>query len=200
MTAYWPFWASGAALSAVALGHWFLVRRMFAVSGRYSAVVDRVRLGPAPADDMSEAEMLAAIRTVTATEFGADAVVDAPPLPEIAEPAKPASQSTSVHVLFLVCLAVGGALSARLTGDVRPSFQLASDVFPKVFGSGGWVAPAVLFTGGTLVGFGTRLAGGCTSGHGICGVSRGQRGSLVATAAFFGMGVALSLALTRLVQ
>jgi uncharacterized membrane protein YedE/YeeE len=39
------------------------------------------------------------------------------------------------------------------------------------------------------------MAGGCTSGHGLCGVSRFQPGSLLTTAAFFGAAVALSFAL-----
>ena len=52
-----------------------------------------------------------------------------------------------------------------------------------------------LLVGGLLVGFGTRMASGCTSGHGLCGVSRLQKGSLVATVCFFGAGVAVSFAL-----
>jgi len=42
----------------------------------------------------------------------------------------------------------------------------------------------VLVAGGLLVGFGTRLGGGCTSGHGVCGMSRLSPRSLVATGAF----------------
>jgi uncharacterized membrane protein YedE/YeeE len=42
----------------------------------------------------------------------------------------------------------------------------------------------VLAIAGALVGFGTRLSGGCTSGHGVCGVSRGTSRSFVATATF----------------
>lgn len=42
---------------------------------------------------------------------------------------------------------------------------------------------------GVLVGYGTRLGNGCTSGHGVCGVSRGSLRSLVATIVFMGFGV-----------
>ena len=42
----------------------------------------------------------------------------------------------------------------------------------------------VLVLAGLLVGFGTRLANGCTSGHGVCGIARLSRRSIVATAAF----------------
>ena len=46
----------------------------------------------------------------------------------------------------------------------------------------------VLIVGGLLVGFGTRLGGGCTSGHGVCGISRLSTRSLVATALFMAAG------------
>lgn len=45
-----------------------------------------------------------------------------------------------------------------------------------------------LATAGLLVGVGTRYAGGCTSGHGVCGLSRTSPRSLVATAAFMSFG------------
>jgi len=48
----------------------------------------------------------------------------------------------------------------------------------------------VLVIAGLLVGVGTRYAGGCTSGHGVCGLSRLSPRSLVATLAFMGTGFA----------
>jgi uncharacterized membrane protein YedE/YeeE len=48
-------------------------------------------------------------------------------------------------------------------------------------------APLLLFAG-LLVGFGTRLGGGCTSGHGVCGLSRRSLRSLVATVTFMATG------------
>jgi uncharacterized protein len=45
-----------------------------------------------------------------------------------------------------------------------------------------------LVAAGALVGFGTRLGNGCTSGHGICGLSRLSKRSLVAVLAFMGAG------------
>jgi uncharacterized membrane protein YedE/YeeE len=48
----------------------------------------------------------------------------------------------------------------------------------------------VLIAAGVLVGFGTRIGGGCTSGHGVCGISRWSRASLVATATFMATGAA----------
>jgi uncharacterized membrane protein YedE/YeeE len=49
---------------------------------------------------------------------------------------------------------------------------------------------AVVLVAGVLVGFGTRLGGGCTSGHGVCGISRGSRASLIATVTFIATGAA----------
>lgn len=53
-----------------------------------------------------------------------------------------------------------------------------------------------LIIAGLLVGFGTRLGSGCTSGHGVCGISRGSRRSLIATAVFMAAGMA-SVYMTR---
>jgi uncharacterized protein len=51
-------------------------------------------------------------------------------------------------------------------------------------------SPVTLIVGGLLVGFGTRLGSGCTSGHGVCGLSRLSRRSMVATALFMASGFA----------
>lgn len=66
--------------------------------------------------------------------------------------------------------------------------------------AGPWVGPpcpplmpcpaAVVLLAGLLVGIGTRLGNGCTSGHGICGMGRLSTRSVVATLTFMGMGVA----------
>jgi hypothetical protein len=50
--------------------------------------------------------------------------------------------------------------------------------------------------GGLLVGFGSRLGGGCTSGHGVCGVARLSARSIAATAIFMASAVAV-VALVR---
>ena len=50
--------------------------------------------------------------------------------------------------------------------------------------------PATLIAGGLLVGLGTRLANGCTSGHGVCGLARLSPRSLVATLMFMAAGFA----------
>ncbi|AJR26733.1 YeeE/YedE family protein [Sphingobium sp. YBL2] len=75
---------------------------------------------------------------------------------------------------FLVGLPLG-ALAIRFGTDWEPA----------VFAS--W---PVLVAAGFLVGFGTRMGSGCTSGHGVCGVSRLSHRSIVATTAFMAAGIA----------
>jgi hypothetical protein len=48
----------------------------------------------------------------------------------------------------------------------------------------------VLILGGVLVGFGTQLGGGCTSGHGVCGIARLSPRSMFATLIFMATGMA----------
>ena len=55
-----------------------------------------------------------------------------------------------------------------------------------------------LITGGLLVGFGTRLGNGCTSGHGVCGLARLSPRSIAATATFMAAGIATVFVLRHL--
>lgn len=201
--ALWPWWLSGMALAGVAVGHWLLLRRALAVSGRYTALVNRFRFGAEPESDMSQADLLAAMRAHTMEALG-DAAVESLPEPE-AEP-EPASAPvrrtplTSLHhILFLGGLALGGLLSMLMAGELSPSFALRGEAFAGYFGQAQPLHMAVLIGGGVLVGFGTRMSAGCTSGHGLCGVSQLQKGSFLATGAFFGMAVATSFVLEWLV-
>ena len=57
----------------------------------------------------------------------------------------------------------------------------------------GWVAAA-----GLLVGFGTRVGGGCTSGHGVCGLGRFSLRSLVAVMVFMAAGMAATFVVRHL--
>ena len=93
---------------------------------------------------------------------------------------------------------VGGLLKPA-PGDVawRAAFVLGLLLAPVLYAALG-NAPQVeinssdggLLIAGLLVGIGTRYAGGCTSGHGVCGVSRSSPRSMVATAVFMGAGLA----------
>ena len=97
---------------------------------------------------------------------------------------------------------LGGLLLPRL-GDIgwRISFLLGMAAAPTGFA---WLAPAdflaaprieagyaLIVAAGLLVGLGTRYGSGCTSGHGVCGLSRLSPRSLVATLTFMGAGFAI---------
>jgi uncharacterized protein len=75
---------------------------------------------------------------------------------------------------FLAGLLLAGVLAVGLAPD-----SLGSSPRPLL----------LLVAAGLLVGIGTRLGNGCTSGHGICGVSRLSRRSIVATLVFVGAGM-----------
>lgn len=80
------------------------------------------------------------------------------------------------RIAFLAGLTIG-VLGFGAAGGSLEEIHVAAD----------W---GLLIGGGLLVGFGTRLGGGCTSGHGVCGISRFSRRSVVATVVFMGAAVA----------
>lgn len=79
------------------------------------------------------------------------------------------------RLCFVLGLVLGGTLWPLLTGRAV-AFQAPA-------GLGGMVLA------GLLVGFGTRLGGGCTSGHGVCGLARRSKRSLAATLVFMATGI-----------
>ena len=98
---------------------------------------------------------------------------------------------------FLAGLVAGGFISAALDGDWTPTWQLG--VFDSAIGFGPAGKLAWMFVGGLFIGFGTRLAGGCTSGHGIFGMSNLEMPSLVTTLSFMGAGVVTTHLIYRVV-
>ena len=82
---------------------------------------------------------------------------------------------------------IAGLILAPLAGGLV-GFPLPTPEMPANY--------VVIVAAGLLVGFGTRLGGGCTSGHGICGIARLSPRSIVATAIFMAVAVAV-VALTR---
>lgn len=75
------------------------------------------------------------------------------------------------RIAFAAGLVAGPLAVAGFTGTA-PEIQLQAPVW-------------ALAIAGFVVGFGVRLGGGCTSGHGVCGLARLSQRSLVATATFF---------------
>ena len=86
---------------------------------------------------------------------------------------------------------VAGALAFSLAGG---GFR-SGDAYGWLAGHGAAVTAAALLGGGLLIGFGTRHAGGCTSGHGICGTALGSKASFVATVVFMATAIGAAFAL-----
>jgi uncharacterized membrane protein YedE/YeeE len=82
-------------------------------------------------------------------------------------------------------------------GGLAAAGVAAAIVAPAAIGPSVRSIGAVLIAG-LLVGFGTRLGNGCTSGHGVCGVSRGSGRSLVAVATFMATGAITAIIAGRL--
>jgi uncharacterized protein len=79
----------------------------------------------------------------------------------------------SIAIAFVIGIPLGALLIASAVGEVHVSFP--PSIWPLVIG-------------GLLVGYGTRLGSGCTSGHGVCGLSRLSPRSMFATAMFMASG------------
>lgn len=91
------------------------------------------------------------------------------------------------RVPFLAGLVLGGVVSAVLAHGWNPLWDLGR--LDRVFGLSHGQKIAWMFVGGLFIGFGTRMAGGCTSGHGIFGVSNFERASIVSTLSFMASGI-----------
>ena len=98
---------------------------------------------------------------------------------------------------FLAGLILGGFLSATLSGGWTPTWSLG--MFDSVIRLGPAGKLAWMFVGGLFIGFGTRLANGCTSGHGIFGLSNFELPSLVATVSFMAGGILTTQLIYRVV-
>ncbi|MCX7863609.1 MAG: YeeE/YedE thiosulfate transporter family protein [Novosphingobium sp.] len=77
--------------------------------------------------------------------------------------------------LFIAGLLLGALLYQAIAGPIEARYA---------------PSPLVVATAGLLTGFGTRLGSGCTSGHGVCGMSRLSPRSIVATLTFIASGMA----------
>ena len=89
------------------------------------------------------------------------------------------------RIWFLLGLAIGGGLWWQMAG---PTFTPRTD-FPV----------PLLIVAGVLVGFGSRLGNGCTSGHGVCGIGRMSKRSMSSTLTFFSVALLTTFVVRHLV-
>ncbi len=100
------------------------------------------------------------------------------------------SEKAGWRLFFLAGIVGGGLLHALLAGGPQPTFAYAGPSAPLS-------SPLVLGLAGALMGYGARTAGGCTSGHGICGTALGSPASFVATMTFMATAIAVANVVTR---
>ena len=96
----------------------------------------------------------------------------------------PAKNDTLWRLVFVAGLLIGGLLLGFFS--------------PQAFAIGITRSWGALALAGLLVGFGTRLGNGCTSGHGVCGISRVSPRSLIATMTFIATGALTVYIINRL--
>ncbi len=175
-----------------------LVGRRFGVSSAWERVVHwKVARETERSDQTLTAapdDFQAALMAATQSQFGASGggvAVSSPPDQAVESTPPPQTRlPMTANATLLVTILLGAFGAALINGR----FKIAGDMgpaFADIVVDGPLLWPT-LFVGGVLVGIGTRMAGGCSSGHGMSGCSRLQPVSLVATSVFFGTAVAVS--------
>jgi uncharacterized protein len=92
----------------------------------------------------------------------------------------PATQRSPFRIAFVIGLIAVGAVAHAVSAETVTASP---------------VPLPLVAIGGVLVGVGTRVGNGCTSGHGICGISQGSVRSIAATITFMAVGMAVVFAL-----
>lgn len=224
---YWPWWAGAIGLALVTIAYTVLTDRSLGISSAWDRVVhwrSERRIEQLDAEFADEKVLADALAVATAEQFGSGPAVAAPADTAPADTAPVGSPSDRpggarharvaecgappsarrrpaplvTQAVLLVSVFLGGLLAAATSGH----FQLRLDMgegFRQIVTGNPVVMVVILFVGGILVGFGTRLAGGCSSGHGLSGCGRLQPVSILATAVFFGTAVVVSFLLWKVI-
>lgn len=195
---YWPWWLGALALGTLTLAFWIVLGVPLGVSNSWDkvSVWRRERVREQQEVDVTTSDPLSirdALLAETLAQFGPNAMdkYTAAPTAPVDQTRANRRAPVSSHLTFLLMIGVGGFIAAVLNGGFAVSFDLGP-VHSAYFGDGVAML-VVLFIGGALAGFGARLGGGCTSGHGLSGLSCLQLGSLVSTMSFFGAAILTSL-------
>ena len=189
MIEYWSWWQGGLALGGLTILFRILLSRPLGISGSWL----RITSSRAERKAEQDANQLAgdseamndAFLAATLDEFGKHDL-----LKQSAKSQAPAAvqrrqtpATFGQHAIFLFCIFIGALLSAIFSGRFDIEFELSSRLTQLSHGlAASWV---YLLLGGMMVGFGTQMAGGCTTGHGLSGCAQLSAASLSATAVFF---------------
>jgi uncharacterized protein len=216
MSNYWPWWAGAIGLAFVTINYTLITDRSLGVSAAWDRVVhwrEERKLERLDSQFTDTRALTDALAAATAAHFGTPPSTGT--LPENThEDAAPHRTNTGsglgegvqalgpapliTQAALLVSVFLGGLVAALTTGR----FELRLDMgrgFSELVTNNQTAMICVLFAGGVLVGFGTRLAGGCSSGHGLSGCGRLRPVSILATAVFFGTAVLVSFLLWKVI-
>ena len=213
MNNYWPWWAGAIGLAAVTINYTITTDRSLGVSAAWDRILhwrSERRLEQLDAQFADDRVLADALVAATAEQFGAlpeaRALPDTAPGESVGTTAgdetapvaslRPAPLVTQAALLLSIFL--GGWVAAVTAGRFQLRFDMG-DGYRELVTASPTTMIGVLFVGGVLVGFGTRLAGGCSSGHGLSGCGRLRPVSIVATAVFFGTAVLVSFLLWKVI-
>lgn len=218
MSNYWPWWAGALGLALVTINYTLSTNRSLGVSSAWDRVIHwraERRLEKLDEQFTDDRELVDAIAAATADEFGAAAAPTPPSAgtglawpsedsdspddsdsTELGTSRRPAPVVT--QAAMLVSIFVGGWIAAVTSGRFQLRFDMGEG-FRQIVTGNSTTMIVLLLIGGVLAGFGTRLAGGCSSGHGLSGCGRLRPVSLVATAVFFGTAVVVSFLLWKVI-
>ncbi|MGW7530211.1 YeeE/YedE family protein [Streptomyces sp. NPDC054783] len=217
-SSYWPWWAGAAGLALITINYALTTDRSFGVSSAWDRVLHwrrERRLERMDEEFTDERALADALAAATAEHFGTNpGAYTLPPAPSGTsqlletdiEPAESENASVTgpspaplvTQAALLVSIFLGGLIAAVTSGRFHLRFDMGPG-FRNLVTADPITMTVLLFVGGVLVGFGTRLAGGCSSGHGLNGCGRLRPVSLVATAVFFGTAVAVSFLLWKVI-
>ncbi|MFD2417706.1 YeeE/YedE family protein [Amycolatopsis pigmentata] len=209
MSSYWPWWAGAAGLALVTINYTLTTDTSFGISSAWDRVLhwrEERSLEKLNEEFLDQRVLAEALAAATAEQFGTStATLTAPPHGEAPAPAQPEATAAVprptpviAQAALLVSVFLGGLIAAFTSGRFKLRLDMGQG-FRDIVTPNPLTMVAVLFAGGVLVGFGTRLAGGCSSGHGLSGCGRLRPVSLLATAVFFGTAVVVSFLLWKVI-
>lgn len=199
---YWSWWIGALALGLFAVVFSLLTGKPLGVSGSWLSIArrkdDAILKASAEVLGGDQEQVKDDLMAMTMAEFGEDILSNNPQRREGESNAEVTNELKlkqdytpwTVHVLFLVSMFLGSYIASITTGEFSLSTELSA-IHAKIFENTGEAWFALLF-GGMMVGFGTQMAGGCTSGHGLSGCAQLIPASLLSTVIFFGSATALT--------
>jgi hypothetical protein len=218
MNNYWPWWAGAVGLAAVTINYTITTDRSLGVSAAWDRVLhwrSERRLEQLEAQFTDDRALAEALVAATAEHFGTRPGGPLPPDtgggaqipgqdggPTAGDEAAPVASLRPAPLVtqaaLLLSILLGGWIAAVTAGRFELRFDMGNG-YRELVTANPTAMICVLFVGGVLVGFGTRLAGGCSSGHGLSGCGRLRPVSILATAVFFGSAVVVSFLLWKVI-